>query len=132
MKTNSTKIWDNGYFWNGTFKKGEDNSETLALTLDRLTSAQMQMSEKRSAQTSLQGYYTQMTGEPFPIKQQDRLNAWVSSGYDPDEARLYTDESLNKQRNYSTVRYIDETDAQTESFGRVKKAVIVFDEDKAL
>jgi hypothetical protein len=96
---NLRDVWNGGYFWRDLFVKGADNKLLLTHAVDRLTTTALQMSERRTALNDLAGYYTHITGEEFPQDQRQRLNAWVSAGYDPRDYPILSEMELRLQRD---------------------------------
>lgn len=122
-------IWNNGYFWDGRFTRGADNRLILTRVIDRLTGISLQMAEKRTAANDLAGYYKYVTGADMPIAQKDRLDAWVSRGYDAVDYSFLSEETLAKRRDVERYTYED-TVGQGESVGRRKAAMIPFSDDE--
>lgn len=92
---NLRDVWNGGYFWRDLFVKGADNRILLTRVVDRLTTIALQMSERRTALNDLAGYYTYITGDEFPQDQRQRLNAWVSAGYDPRDYPVLSELELS-------------------------------------
>lgn len=122
-------IWDNGYFWRGTFTPGADNRLMLARVIDKLISVSLQMAEKRTAANDLEFYYTHVTGEEVPKAERDRLKAWVSNGYDIQNYPILSELELSLQRNREKTNYNDAVDMLTEVTGRREGGMVIFSED---
>lgn len=93
-------VWKGGYFWRDVFVKGVDNRLLLIRVVDRLVTVTLQMSERSMALKDLAGYFTHITGDAFPQDQRQRLNRWVSAGYDPRDYPILSDLELRLQRDY--------------------------------
>lgn len=122
-------IWENGYFWRDAFTAGVDNRLMLARVIDRLTSVALQMAERRTAANDLSGYYKHVTGDEIPMLERDRLNAWVSSGYDPMDYPILSELELSLRRSREVVEYGDAIDLVSEVTGRRKGGMVIFSED---
>lgn len=92
-------VWEGGYFWRDVFVKGAENRLLLVRVVDRLVTVALQMSERSTARNDLAGYFTHVTGENFPKDQQQRLNRWVSAGYDPQDYPILSEMDLRLQRD---------------------------------
>ncbi|MEK4157611.1 hypothetical protein NYE27_21180 [Paenibacillus sp. FSL R10-2779] len=103
---NLRDVWNGGYFWRDLFVKGADNRLLLTRVVDQLTTVALQMSERRTAINDLAGYYTHITGEEFPQDQRQRLNAWVSAGYDPRDYPILSELAL--RINHDKERPLDD------------------------
>jgi len=95
---NLSDVWNGGYFWRDIFVRGANNRLLLIHAIDRLTTVALQMAERRTAITDLAGYYTHITGEELPQDQRQRLNAWVSAGYDPRDYTILSELELRTVR----------------------------------
>jgi hypothetical protein len=95
-------VWNGGYFWRDMFVRGANNRLLLIHAVDRLTTVALQMAERRTAITDLAGYYTHITGEELSQDQRQRLNAWVSAGYDPREYTILSELELRLSRGRET------------------------------
>lgn len=92
-------VWKGGYFWRDVFVKGVDNRLLLIRVVDRLVTVALQMSERRTALNDLAGYFMHVTGDAFPQEQRQRLNRWVSAGYDPRDYPILSELELRLQRD---------------------------------
>lgn len=92
-------VWKGGYFWRDVFVKGVDNRLLLIRVVDRLVTVALQMSERRTALNDLAGYFTHVTGDTFPQDQRQRLNRWVSAGYDPRDYPILSELALRLNRD---------------------------------
>lgn len=106
-------VWNGGYFWRDLFVKGVDNRLLLARVVDRLVTVALLMSERRTALNDLAGYFTHITGEEFPLDQRQRLNRWVSAGYDPRDYPILSELALRLNRD----RELPIDDAKSASTG---------------
>lgn len=122
-------IWNNGYFWKDAFTTGADNRLMLARIIDRLTVVSLQMAEKRTAANDLAGYYRHISGEDIPKSERERLNAWVSAGYDPRDYPILSELELSLRRSREVMEYDDSFDMVSEVTGRRKGGMIIFSED---
>ncbi|WP_213656284.1 hypothetical protein [Paenibacillus vini] len=122
---NLRDIWNNGYFWKGQFTRGADNRLLLTRIIDRLTSVSLQMAEKRTAANELIEYYKHVTSADFPEAQKERLDAWVSRGYNLYDYPIMTEMELAQHRSRECCEYNDALDLG-ESTGKRKGAMIPF------
>lgn len=99
LSGNLSDVWNEGYFWRDLFKRGADNRLLLAHAIDRLTTVALQMAERRTAINDLAGYYTHITGDEIPQDQRQRLNEWVSAGYDLQDSSIKSELELRLQRD---------------------------------
>lgn len=119
-------IWNNGYFWKDAFTVGADNRLMLARVIDNLMTISLQMAEKRTAADDLAGYYKNVTGRDIPKSDRDRLNAWVSAGYDQLDYPILSDLEMSLRRSRAVVEYDDSIDRASEVTGWRKGGMIVF------
>ncbi|CAH1194645.1 hypothetical protein PAECIP111892_01782 [Paenibacillus auburnensis] len=99
LSGNLSDVWNGGYFWRDLFKRGVDNRLLLVHAVDRLTTVALQMAERRTALNDLAGYYAHITGDEIPQDQRQRLNAWVSAGYDLQDSSIKSEQELRLQRD---------------------------------